>query len=218
MNSSQFATSSSEDEFFTPTPMTVATEIYATGVHPYDGADVYVARSPKDKQERAFRLQLELARDVDLPFIVHCREAEDDLIEVLESGCFANGVVHCFGGTADHARAIVDLGLHVSFCGNVTYKKNEGFREAAKVVPADRLLLETDSPFLAPGKKRGKRNEPAFVHTTARPQAGDQSGKRGGWAIQVRVFPRPFPGVPRTVRQRSRERQVGTVSQRDPAP
>jgi TatD DNase family protein len=131
------------------------------------GLDYHWMKAPKDKQERAFRLQLELARDVDLPFIVHCREAEDDLIEVLESGCFANGVVHCFGGTADHARRIVDLGLHVSFCGNVTYKKNEGFREAAKVVPADRLLLETDSPFLAPGKKRGKRNEPAFVLETA---------------------------------------------------
>ncbi len=136
------------------------------------GLDYYWMKAPKEKQERAFRLQLELARDVDLPFIVHCREAEDDLIEVLKSGCqsneiLPNGVVHCFGGTADHARAIVDLGLHVSFCGNVTYKKNEGFREAAKVVPADRLLLETDSPFLAPGKKRGKRNEPAFVLETA---------------------------------------------------
>lgn len=136
------------------------------------GLDYHWMKAPKDKQDRAFRLQLDLARDVDLPFIVHCREAEDDLIEVLKSGCESNsvvpnGVVHCFGGTADHARAIIDLGLHISFCGNVTYKKNEGFREAAKVVPADRLLLETDSPFLAPGKKRGKRNEPAFVTETA---------------------------------------------------
>ena len=132
------------------------------------GLDYYWMKSDKDHQDRAFRLQLELARAVDLPFIVHCREAEDDLIDVLSSGCFENGVVHCFGGTARQAEAILELGLHVSFCGNVTYKKNETMREAARVVPLDRLLLETDAPFLAPGKKRGKRNEPAYVVETAR--------------------------------------------------
>jgi TatD DNase family protein len=107
------------------------------------------------------------AREVGLPYIVHCREAENDLIRILLDVGYPHGVVHCFGGEADQARALVEFGMHISFCGNVTYKKNDSMREAARAVPVERLLLETDSPFLAPGKKRGKRNEPAYVVETA---------------------------------------------------
>jgi len=132
------------------------------------GLDYYWMKAPKELQERAFRAQIALARELSLPFIVHCREADDDLIRILGDAGYTRGVVHCFGGTADQARALLDLGMHLSFCGNVTYKKNDSMREAARAVPPDRLLLETDSPFLAPGKRRGKRNEPAFVVETAR--------------------------------------------------
>ncbi|MHC4937818.1 MAG: TatD family hydrolase [Planctomycetota bacterium] len=131
------------------------------------GLDHYWMKAPKALQEESFRRQLALARQVGLPYIVHCREADDDLIRILGDVGYAHGVVHCFGGTADQARALVELGMHVSFCGNVTYKKNDSMREAARAVPVERLLLETDSPFLAPGKKRGKRCEPAFVVETA---------------------------------------------------
>ena len=125
-------------------------------------------KSEKDVQEEAFRRQLDLARDLELPYIIHCRDADDDLVTILTDHGYAHGVVHCFGGTPDHARALLDLGMHLSFCGNITYKSAESLREAARVVPVDRLLLETDCPFLAPKPKRGKRNEPAFVAHTAR--------------------------------------------------
>jgi len=131
------------------------------------GLDYYWMKSSKELQEESFRRQLDLAREVGLPYIVHCREAEDDLIRILADVGYPHGVVHCFGGDADQARALVEFGMHISFCGNVTYKKNDSMREAARAVPVERLLLETDSPFLAPGKKRGKRNEPAYVVETA---------------------------------------------------
>ena len=131
------------------------------------GLDYYWMKAPKELQEESFRRQLALARELALPFIVHCREADDDLIRILDEVGYAHGVVHCFGGNAAQAQALLDLGMHISFCGNVTYKKNDTFREAARVVPLDRLLLETDSPFLAPGKRRGKRNEPSYVVETA---------------------------------------------------
>ena len=131
------------------------------------GLDYHWMTAPKELQEESFRRQIALARDVGLPFIVHCRTAEDDVIRILKDAGYTRGVVHCFGGDAAQAEAVLELGMHISFCGNVTYKKNDTFREAASVVPLDRLLLETDSPFLAPGKRRGKRNEPSYVVETA---------------------------------------------------
>jgi TatD DNase family protein len=131
------------------------------------GLDYHWMTAPKELQEESFRRQIALARDVGLPFIVHCRNAETDVIRIVKDAGYTRGVVHCFGGDAAQAEALLELGMHISFCGNVTYKKNDAFREAARVVPLDRLLLETDSPFLAPGKRRGKRNEPAFVVETA---------------------------------------------------
>ena len=131
------------------------------------GLDYYWMKAPKDLQARAFRAQIDLARRRDLPFIVHCREAEDDLIPILRDAGYGRGVVHCFGGTRAQAEEILALGLAISFCGNVTYPKAEGLREAARAVPLDVLMLETDAPFLSPQGRRGKRNEPAFVAETA---------------------------------------------------
>ncbi|MHC4972426.1 MAG: TatD family hydrolase [Planctomycetota bacterium] len=131
------------------------------------GLDYHWMTAPKEVQADAFRRQIRLARQMALPFIVHCREAEDDLIGILRDEGYGRGVVHCFGGTRAHAEGILALGLRITFCGNVTYKKAEGLREAARVVPLDRLMLETDAPFLPPQARRGKRNEPAFVRHTA---------------------------------------------------
>ena len=132
------------------------------------GLDYYWMKAPKKKQAESFVRQLELARDVGLPFIVHCRDAEEDMIAILEDVGYFRGVTHCFGGTRAQAQQVLELGLHISFCGNVTYKKNTQAQEAARAVPLDRLLLETDSPFLAPEGKRGKRNEPSNAVLTAR--------------------------------------------------
>jgi len=132
------------------------------------GLDYYWMKAEKPRQAEAFRRQIDLARRMSLPFIVHCRDAEEDLIGILGEERYERGVVHCFGGTAEQARRIVDLGLMISFCGNVTFPKNTQAQAAARAVPADRLMLETDSPFLSPVPKRGKRNEPAHVAHTAR--------------------------------------------------
>lgn len=132
------------------------------------GLDYYWMKATKEKQAESFRRQLELARDVGLPFIVHCREADDDMIAILREVGYSRGVTHCFGGTCAHAEQVLELGLHISFCGNVTFRKNTQAQAAAKAVPLDRLLLETDSPFLSPEGKRGKRNEPSHVVFTAR--------------------------------------------------
>jgi TatD DNase family protein len=131
------------------------------------GLDYHWMTAPKAVQEEAFRRQIRLARDLSLPFIVHCRKAEEDLIPLLRDEGYTRGVVHCFGGTRAQAEEILALGLHLTFCGNVTYKKAEALREAARAVPLDRLMLETDAPFLPPQPKRGQRNEPAFVRFTA---------------------------------------------------
>ncbi len=131
------------------------------------GLDYHWMKSEKAVQGRAFRKQIALAREVGLPFLVHCREAEEDLIAVLRDEGYGRGVVHCFGGSVAQARALLALGLHISFCGNVTFPKNGAIAAAAAAVPLDRLLLETDSPFLAPVPRRGRRNEPAYVAHTA---------------------------------------------------
>jgi len=140
-------------------------EVYAVGEC---GLDYHWMRSPKGLQAEAFSRQIELARCMALPFIVHCREAEADLIAILREAAYTRGVVHCFGGTRAEAEELLELGLSISFCGNVTYKSAGRLREAAEAVPLDRLLIETDSPFLAPQAERGKRNEPAFMVHTAR--------------------------------------------------
>ncbi|HJS52236.1 MAG TPA: TatD family hydrolase, partial [Pyrinomonadaceae bacterium] len=106
-----------------------------------------------------------------LPIIVHSRDANDETVQILAEECsyggFHGGIMHCFGGTPEMANSLMPLGFLISFAGNVTFKKAENLREAARVVPLDHLLVETDCPFLTPEPVRGKRNEPAFVVHTA---------------------------------------------------
>jgi TatD DNase family protein len=131
---------------------------------------------PGDVQERAFRAQLELAGECGLPVVVHNRDAHDDVSRVLDEmhGVPRGGIMHCFAGGAAFAERCVGWGFHVSFAGNVTYPKAHDLREAARAVPADRLLVETDAPYLAPQPRRGKRNEPAHVRFTAECIAGER--------------------------------------------
>ncbi|MCU0704455.1 MAG: TatD family hydrolase [Fimbriiglobus sp.] len=132
------------------------------------GLDRYWDRAPFDLQEDYFARHLQLARRLAKPIVIHCREAEADVVRMLRSfGGPIAGVMHSFSGDAATATACLELGLHVSFAGMVTYKNADALREVVKVVPLDRLLVETDSPYLAPVPVRGKRNEPAFVRHTA---------------------------------------------------
>ena len=133
------------------------------------GLDYHYDFAPKPVQQEVFRLQIRLARELDLPIIIHTREAEDDTVAILreESGGSVRGVMHCFTGSPKLAEEAVELGLHLSFAGIVTFPKGANVREVAAVVPADRLLCETDSPYLAPTPYRGKRNEPAWVMRVA---------------------------------------------------
>ena len=135
------------------------------------GLDFHYNNSPRDVQIDAFKHQLRAASDAGVPVIIHTREAETETIEILESeysGAERRGVFHCFSGSRDLARRALDLGFAISFSGIVTFKRAEELREIAKEVPLDRLLIETDCPFLAPVPYRGKRNEPAYVVEVAR--------------------------------------------------
>jgi len=129
------------------------------------GLDYHYDYSPKDVQHAVFRAQVGLARELARPVVIHTREADEDTIAILkdEGRGEVQGVLHCFTGTPALARAGLDLGLYVSFAGIVTFPKAGDLRETARGVPLDRLLVETDSPFLAPVPYRGKRNEPAYV-------------------------------------------------------
>jgi TatD DNase family protein len=135
------------------------------------GLDYYYEHSPREAQQRSFRAHIAAARATGLPLIVHTRDAEADTLEILADeqakGRF-RGVIHCFSGSQALAEGAVALGLSVSLSGIVTFKKADAVRAAAATVPLDRLLVETDAPYLAPVPHRGKRNEPAFVvHTAA---------------------------------------------------
>lgn len=138
------------------------------------GLDYYYDNSPRDVQQQVFRRQLELAIERRLPAIIHTRDAEADTISILREhwaqagGSEIGGIIHCFTGTQTLADAVLDLGFHISFSGVVTFKTAEELRHVARSVPMDRLLIETDCPFLAPMPYRGKRNEPAFVVETAK--------------------------------------------------
>jgi TatD DNase family protein len=135
------------------------------------GLDFYYDRSDRDRQRASFRSHIAAARETGLPLIVHTREAEADTAAILgdemEQGRFT-GVIHCFTASADFARKALDLGFFISISGIVTFKNAKDLQETAKSLPADRLLIETDSPFLAPVPHRGRPCEPAFVADTAR--------------------------------------------------
>jgi TatD DNase family protein len=129
------------------------------------GLDYHYDFSPRDVQQQVFRVQVRLARELGWPVVIHTREAEDDTIDILrdEGGGDLRGVLHCFTGTAALARAGLGLGLYVSLAGIITFPRAADLRETIRTVPLERLLAETDSPFLAPVPHRGKRNEPAHV-------------------------------------------------------
>lgn len=148
------------------------------------GLDYFYDHSPRDLQKKVFVQQLELARAARLPLVIHCRPSEgsdnawEDCLETLgqhwaDSGL--GGILHCFTSTWPHAKRALDMGFMISFAGNVTFPKAQQVRDAAREVPIDRVLIETDSPFLAPVPHRGKRNEPAFVKEVAR-QLGELRG------------------------------------------
>src|SRR5258706_2405334 len=134
------------------------------------GLDFHYDHSPRDVQREVFRAQVRLARDVGLPVIIHTREADDETAALLEEegAREVGGVIHCFTGGPDLARRALALGFYVSFSGIVAFPRSETIQQVARTVPLDRLLVETDSPFLAPPPHRGKRNEPAFVVEVAR--------------------------------------------------
>jgi TatD DNase family protein len=170
--------------------------VYATiGVHPHDaskagkdtfvklqalarhpkvlavgeiGLDYHYDFSPRDVQRAVFVRQLELAAEAAKPIVIHTREAWDDTLEILRASWRGGGIMHCFTGDEEQARQALDLGFHLSFGGVLTFPKAEPTRQAVKIVPEDRLLVETDCPYLAPVPYRGKRNEPAFMVETVK--------------------------------------------------
>jgi TatD DNase family protein len=133
------------------------------------GLDYHYDNSPRPQQRAAFAAFIQLARRLELPIVVHLRDADPDALDIMraEGARACGGVIHCFSGDAASARAFLDLGFHISFSGIVTFKNAESLRDAARLVPADRLLVETDAPFLAPVPYRGRRNEPALMVQTA---------------------------------------------------
>jgi TatD DNase family protein len=140
------------------------------------GLDYFYDHSPRDIQKAVFVKQMELARTAKRPIIIHCRPSDnsenawDDCLSLISKHWKSSGlggILHCFTGTTEHARRGLDLGFMISFAGNITFPKAQNIRNAAQIVPLDRTLIETDSPYLAPIPHRGKRNEPAFVTEVA---------------------------------------------------
>ncbi|HXM94229.1 MAG TPA: TatD family hydrolase [Candidatus Dormibacteraeota bacterium] len=135
------------------------------------GLDYFYDHSPREAQHRIFREQMELAQRAKLPIIIHCRDAWPDCLKALEEfwrPTGLGGILHCFTGTLDEARRGMDMGFMISFAGNSTYPKTQSIRDVARDIPLERMLIETDSPYLAPQSYRGKRNEPAYVGEVAR--------------------------------------------------
>src|SRR5699024_2835425 len=134
------------------------------------GLDYHWDTSPKNIQKDIFKKQISLAKDIDLPIIIHNREATADVISVLEEeqASTVGGIMHCFSGTVAEMKQCVALNFHISLAGPVTFKNAKEVKEVAREIPLDRLLIETDAPYLAPHPYRGKRNEPAYVTLVAK--------------------------------------------------
>lgn len=132
------------------------------------GLDFYRMRQPEEMQRRSFEYQIDIAKKHSLPLIVHIRDAMDAGIEILTSKKTRGGIMHCFAGDSKAAKQVLDLGFIISFAGNVTYKNAVELHDAAAYVPLDRILLETDSPFLTPVPLRGKPNTPEYIRHTYR--------------------------------------------------
>lgn len=162
----------------------------AVGVHPYDvgmltendmnelrelaknkkvvaigeiGLDYHTDEPERDIQKKWFARQIELARELNLPYIVHDRDAHSDTYEIIKQSGYFSGILHCFSGSAEFAKQVIDLGFYIAIGGTVTFKNAKKVKEAAAVIPKDRLLTETDCPYLAPEPHRGTRNNPAYV-------------------------------------------------------
>ena len=158
-------------------PDVTAADLVARARHPKvvaigeAGLDYHYDYSPRDAQERGFRRHIAAARETGLPLVIHAREADDDVARILEEeaaeGAFP-AVLHCYTGGRDLAQRAIALGLSISFTGILTFKKSDALRAIAAALPADRIMVETDAPYLAPGKFRGKRNEPSYVVETAK--------------------------------------------------
>lgn len=165
------------------------------------GLDYHYDYSPRDLQEKSFRAHIAAARETRLPLVIHAREADDDVAQILTEetgkGAFP-AVLHCFTGGRDLAMRAIDLGLSISFTGILTFKNSQNLRDIAKDLPADRILVETDAPYLAPGPYRGKRNEPAYVGETAKVLAQVRGVSEAEIAQQTTEnFFRLFSKVPR---------------------
>ena len=147
------------------------------------GLDYHYDHSPRDVQQKVFCRQLELAEAYRLPVVIHCREAWPDCLRILEAQwkrTSLGGIFHCFSGSFEDAQRGLDAGFYISFAGNLTFPKATDLRGVAARVPRDRVLIETDCPFLAPQPQRGKRNEPAFVRSVA-----EQLGTIHGVAVSA---------------------------------
>jgi TatD DNase family protein len=186
-----------------------AEDLIAKSAHPKvvaigeAGLDYFYDKSPREAQEQGFRAHVAAARETGLPLVIHSRDADEDMAEILEQemgkGAFP-AVLHCFTGGPDLARRAISLGLHISFTGILTFKASQPLRDIAAALPADRILVETDAPYLAPGKYRGKRNEPAYVVETAKVLA-DIRGVSADQIAELTTgnFFRLFNKVPRNI-------------------
>ena len=194
-------------------PQGVAGELLRLGEHPKvvgfgeTGLDFYYEHSPRNAQEASFREHIQAARQAGLPLVIHSRDADADTIRVIRDeyarGAFP-GLLHCFSSGSELAEEALKIGLYVSFSGIVTFKKADDLRAIARSVPMDRVLVETDAPYLAPMPNRGKRNEPAFTALTAARLASDRGMDQAAFAAQTtenffRLFakakrPRQQPG------------------------
>jgi TatD DNase family protein len=166
------------------------------------GLDYHYDLSPRDAQETGFRRHIAAARQTGLPLVIHSREADADMARILTEeagkGAFP-AVLHCFTAGPELARTAIALGLHISFTGILTFKRSDELRAIAAALPTDRILVETDSPYLAPGKFRGKRNEPAYVVEVANVLAATRGVSTDTIASQTtETFFRLFNKVPRS--------------------
>jgi TatD DNase family protein len=180
------------------------------------GLDYHYDNSPREAQERGFRTHIAAARESALPLVIHSREADDDTARILEEemgqGAFA-AVLHCFTGGRELARRAVALGHFISFTGILTFKNSEDLRTIAAELPADRILVETDAPYLAPGKYRGRRNEPAYVVEIAKVLAEVRGVSLDAIAEQTTAnFYRLFAKVPRASTAKESESTVTSHS------
>ncbi len=186
-----------------------AEEIIGLAAHPKvvaigeAGLDYFYDKAPRDAQAEGLRIHIEAARETGLPLVIHSRDADDDMAAILREemgkGAFP-ALLHCFSSGHDLAMTGIELGLYVSFSGILTFKRSEELREIARQLPSDRLLVETDAPYLAPQPRRGKRNEPAYTAMTAAVLAETRGVSEDEIARQTTDnFFRLFQKVPRAL-------------------